>query len=254
VNVVLVAVLLTWAAPELRWWSDGPELAGPSYVVATSNIAGDHHALDESAEVVTAIEADVLTVVELTPDARAALADAGVAERYPYRTEDPQHGAFGSGIYSRHPILDADVLDLAGARMARAVVDLPSGPTTVIAVHTMQPLTNLDDLRAQVASLRDVVESTDGPVILAGDFNATRAHQPFRSLLEAGLADAHLATGSALSASWPVGVRVPPFALIDHVLVSDQLAVAEVREVDVPASDHRALVAVVGSAARAVDG
>jgi endonuclease/exonuclease/phosphatase (EEP) superfamily protein YafD len=133
--------------------------------------------------------------------------------------------------------------------MAQATVDMPFGPTTVIAVHTWQPLANVTALRAQLAALGEVVSETDGPLILAGDFNASRQHAPFRALLDTGLTDAHLATGRGWAASWPVGARVPPFALIDHVLVSDQLAVDEVGEVPVPASDHRALVATVGSAA-----
>jgi endonuclease/exonuclease/phosphatase (EEP) superfamily protein YafD len=86
----------------------------------------------------------------------------------------------------------------------------------------------------------------DGPVILAGDFNATRQHQALRELLETGFTDAHLATGRGWAATWPVGRRLPPFALIDHVLVSPDLAVASVDEVAISGSDHRAVVATIG--------
>ena len=249
VNVVVLAVLLVWTGPDLRWWSSGPGVDGPTAVVASSNIAGDHDALDESAATLTRIDADVLNVVELTPAALAALHDAGITERYPYRFENPRNGAFGSGIYSRYPLRDAEDLVLAGAHMVKATVEMPFGATTVVAVHTMQPLANLDDLRAQMAALEELAADTDGPLILAGDFNASRQHATFRALLDSGLTDAHLSTGRGWAASWPEGRRLPPFALIDHVLVSDELAVDQVTEVRVPASDHRALVAVVGRAA-----
>jgi endonuclease/exonuclease/phosphatase family metal-dependent hydrolase len=44
----------------------------------------------------------------------------------------------------------------------------------------------------------------------------------------------------------PAACRLPPFALIDHVLVSRDLAVASVDEVAISGSDHRAVVATIG--------
>ncbi|HEY6531660.1 MAG TPA: endonuclease/exonuclease/phosphatase family protein [Acidimicrobiales bacterium] len=249
VDVVLIVVLLVWAAPDLRWWSTPAEVNGPTTVVASANIAAPNPNLERAAQDLLAIDADVMNVLELTPAGQDALRAAGVAERYPYRVENPRVGVFGSAIYSRFPLRDTGVLELAGARMARATVELPSGPTTVIAVHTTQPLVDVDALEDQLDALRSTVEAIEGPVILAGDFNATRQHQPFRELLEAGFTDAHLATGRGWTATWPAGSRLPPFALIDHVLVSDDLAVAMVKDVSITSSDHRAVVATIGRSA-----
>jgi endonuclease/exonuclease/phosphatase (EEP) superfamily protein YafD len=248
VNLVVLALVVTWAAPSLRWWSTAPDVAGPTYVVAASNIAGVNDDLDRPAAAVADIDADVLAVVELTPRARASLAAAGIDEAYPYQVLDDREGAFGSGIYSRYPLRDRGPLEVGGVRMARADVELPTGPVTVVAVHVSLPLDRVEPMYAEVDALRQMATSPEVPLILAGDFNATAQHQPFRLLLAAGLTDAHLVTGRGWSASWPSDRRIPPFALIDHVLVSDALTVADVDEVPVPGSDHLAVVATVGRA------
>ncbi len=249
VTVALLAVLLVWVAPDLRWWSTAAAIEGPTWVVAATNIGPDHRDVRATAEDVMAIRADVVNVVELTGPSRDALHDAGIADRYPYFVEDPRPNAHGSAIYSRYPIRDSGVLKVGGVHMAHATVELPSGPATVIAVHTTQPLAGPEALEAELAQLRSIVEDIDGPVILAGDFNASRQHQPFRALLEAGFTDAHEATGRGWTATWPVGGPLPPFALLDHVLVSPDLSVATIDEVPVSFSDHRAVVAEIGRAA-----
>ena len=246
VAAVLVVVLGVWVAPDLRWWSTAAAAEGPTSVIASTNVGPDHRRVEAMAADVLALDADVINVVELTESDRRALHAAGITERYPYSVEDPQVGAHGSGIYSRFPLRDAGVTEFGGAPMAHAVVELPSGPVTVVAVHTTQPLAGPGLLEVQLDDLRVAAEGFGGPVVLAGDFNATRQHQPFRELLEAGFHDAHLETGRGMAATWPVGRRTPPFALIDHVLVSDGLTATSVREVTISGSDHKALVATVG--------
>lgn len=81
-------------------------------------------------------------------------------------------------------------------------------------------------------------------MVVAGDLNADRDHAAFRRLLDAGLRDAHDERGQGLARTWPAGL---PVLHLDHVLVRDagevHLVPLEVREVDVPGSDHRAVVA-----------
>jgi endonuclease/exonuclease/phosphatase (EEP) superfamily protein YafD len=246
VAAALLVVLGVWAAPDLRWWSTAAAAEGPTTVIASTNVGPDHRRVEAMAADVVAIGADVLSVVELTEADRRALRAAGIAERYPFSVEDPRAGAHGSGIYSRYPIRDAGVSEFGGAPMAHAVVELPTGPVTVVAVHTTQPLAGPGLLEGQLAELGAAAHRFGGPVVLAGDFNATRQHQPFRELLEDGFRDAHLETGRGLAATWPVGRRLPPFALIDHVLVSDGLTATSVREVRISGSDHLAVVATIG--------
>jgi endonuclease/exonuclease/phosphatase (EEP) superfamily protein YafD len=246
VDAALLVVLLTWVAPDLRWWSTAAAIEGPTSVVAAANIGPDHDDVAATSADLLDLGADVLVVVELTQPSMEGLHAAGVDEQYPYAVEDARPGTRGSAIYSRYPMRARGVEELGGARMARATVELPGGAVTVVAVHTTQPLASLRALRDQLERLGTLVEEIDGPVVLAGDFNATRQHQPFRELLDTGLTDAHLATGRGWSATWPAGHRFPPFALIDHVLVSGELSVASAGEVTITGTDHRAVVAEVG--------
>jgi endonuclease/exonuclease/phosphatase (EEP) superfamily protein YafD len=111
----------------------------------------------------------------------------------------------------------------------------------LIVVHTLQPLANLDVLRSQLRELKSLAARTRGPLVLAGDFNATRQHRPFRQLLDGPLRDAHLARGRGFARSWPADRALPPFALLDHVVVSPHFTVLDAFEADIPGSDHRAV-------------
>lgn len=77
--------------------------------------------------------------------------------------------------------------------------------------------------------------------IIAGDFNATADHAPFRAAL-GGCRDAADGTGRGLVGTWPA--RLPRWAgiQIDHVLVPAGAATSRFEVVDIAGSDHRGLV------------
>ncbi|HEV3402239.1 MAG TPA: hypothetical protein VG078_10505, partial [Acidimicrobiales bacterium] len=69
-------------------------------------------------------------------------------------------------------------------------------------------------------------------------------HRGFCRLLDAGLHDAHAERRRWFVATWPIDMRpLPPLSHIDHVLVSDQVAVLDVWEGVGRGSDHRPVVA-----------
>ena len=246
-GVIVVAAHLSWAGSDLRFWStESPPLFASSFEVAAGNLAMTNGRLDDAAAALLDLDADVLVVLELTPAAEAAMSGKGVLERYPFRAVDAREGAFGSAIYSRYAVKESQVLDVAGHPMMQATIDLPTGETTLVAVHTMQPLSSLSVLREQLKALDRLAHRGDRPIILAGDFNATTQHAAFRALMDGGIKDAHRASGRGRARSWPADSRVPPFALIDHVLTSDDFSVTGTREADIPGSDHRAVVAELG--------
>jgi endonuclease/exonuclease/phosphatase (EEP) superfamily protein YafD len=80
-----------------------------------------------------------------------------------------------------------------------------------------------------------------GPAIVAGDFNATLDHSVFRHAIT-GCADAAERTGEGLAGTWPS--RFPRFVgpQIDHVLVTRGITPETLSVVDLPGSDHRAVV------------
>jgi endonuclease/exonuclease/phosphatase (EEP) superfamily protein YafD len=112
-------------------------------------------------------------------------------------------------------------------------------------VHTRAPMRGgASTWEAQLAELGRLVEAEVGPRVVAGDLNATSGHRAFRDLLGVGLRDAHVERGRWWAGTWPRDRWwFPPVARLDHVLVSPELAVLDVREGTGRGSDHRPVVA-----------
>ncbi|MBI3690541.1 MAG: hypothetical protein HY239_07780 [Mycolicibacterium aromaticivorans] len=87
---------------------------------------------------------------------------------------------------------------------------------------------------------------TAGPaaVIIGGDYNSTPDMRQFRDLLTDGYRDAVQETGSSFAPTFPSNRRFPPVITIDHVLTLNAAA-ESVRTIEIPGSDHRALLATV---------
>jgi nucleoside-diphosphate-sugar epimerase len=64
------------------------------------------------------------------------------------------------------------------------------GPVTVTGVHPKAPVRrNVRLWQQELAAIRSTLVNSDGPQVVAGDFNASRDHRPFRALLAAGFLD-----------------------------------------------------------------
>lgn len=245
VAAVVVVAHIAWVAPDVRWWSAGqPEAAGGAFTLVAANLYLNNADVGKVTAALRRLDADVLVVEELTPP----MADALGGLRYSAAVEDPRLSAFGSAIYSRFPLSDVQRFHLDDLPALRADVAVPGGPVTVVAVHTLQPLARLHVLRRQLRQLDELaatLRASGREVVLAGDFNATRQHRDFRRLLKHGLRDAHLERGRGRTRTWPADRGVPPFALIDHVLVSKGIAVQDAGTARIPGSDHLAVTATL---------
>ncbi|EKF25453.1 endonuclease/Exonuclease/phosphatase family protein [Mycolicibacterium hassiacum DSM 44199] len=196
--------------------------------------------------------ADVLVLQELTPQAAHGLAQAGIEEVFAHRVIEPRPGAAGIGVYSRYPIVDHTIVPGYSMPMLRARLEIDGVPlrATVLAVHIAAPLVSplqyfTADIDRFPQTLRDVArDAGPGPVIVAGDFNATRDMLPFRRLLDTGYHDAAEQAGAGLVRTFPSGRRYPPLLGIDHVLVRNCVATSAAT-VPVAGSDHRGLLATV---------
>ncbi|MEU0229571.1 MULTISPECIES: hypothetical protein [unclassified Streptomyces] len=60
---------------------------------------------------------------------------------------------------------------------------------------------------------------------------------------EGRLRDAARAVEKSRAATWPAEGPLPPYVQIDHVLVSGEFSVEEVRFPDLAGTDHRAVLA-----------
>ncbi|MDI9896583.1 endonuclease/exonuclease/phosphatase family protein [Rhodococcus sp. IEGM 1381] len=187
---------------------------------------------------------DVLTLVELTPEADSGLRRR-LSERLPHAFVSAAAGGDGTGIYSRFPLVDQQRHDGFVTELLSARVEMPGRPL-VFAVHPVPPwprepsewVRELGLLRQLLAK----IPVDDGPVVVAGDFNATQDHRRYRDLQDGRFVDAAVATGAGMLRTYPAHTWHPPVIAIDHVLVAD-MAVRSVEAVTIPGSDHRGIMA-----------
>ena len=216
-------------------------LSGPRVRVMASNLYFGRGDPKTDVELVRAHDVDVLNLVELTPEAAEELGRAGLFDLLPHRVFQPVEAGRGSGVASRHPLVPLDLAGPALLQQPGARVEVGSAAIEVVAVHPVPPTGAPATWKAEMRGLPPA--PSDGPIrILAGDFNATLDHGTFRRLLRAGYRDAGERRGAGLRHTWPTGGWWPPVT-IDHVLVDRRAAVVGYRVLDVPGSDHRAVLA-----------
>ena len=191
---------------------------------------------------------DVLAVQELTPRMVSRLAAAGLAQLLPFSHLDPRPGAQGTGLWARWPLTPLPPVPGLAFAAPRARIDPPGGrPVTLTAVHPHAPMRGHADMwQRELALIRQTLATTDGPQVVAGDFNASRDHRPFRDLLAAGFLDC---ADSSRSRSWP-GFTWPtargiPVMRLDHVLVSRTATVQMTRTIRLPDTDHHGVLAAI---------
>lgn len=242
-----VGLLWPWSAPwRLRSAAGEPEPVpegGASFTLLSSNALGRNKRPADYAAAVVALDVDVVLVVEASDLVVGALEAAGIERRHGPGVVERRPKYSGCGVWSRHGVERLDGGDAGHAYLA-VRVHLPSGPVDVVAVHTYAPARRGGGRRwrASFDTLAEVVGRLPGPVVAAGDYNATLGHHPLRAFLAAtGLRDGHTAAGRGLARSWPSSGRLPPLGLIDRVAISEGLAVASIEELALPGSDHLAV-------------
>lgn len=250
--VVLVGLHAWWLAP--LYVGDAPEPAAgaPRVTVMGSNV---EFGQGDAAVVVDEVRrrgVDVLVVGEITPRFLAAADAAGLGEVLPHRAGRPDEAASGTMVFSSTPLdVVDDTVDTYFDSLVVRTQDL-----TVLATHPAPP-TFAAEWRHDARVLLDTARRHEVDLVV-GDLNATPDHPTLRDLAAAGWRDAVDLTDAGLAPTWPVGgsayLPVPvPVVAIDHVLARDSVAVTASDRLEVPGSDHLAVVATVARAASGPD-
>ena len=245
----LVVAHVVWVAPELGRARKVPAevKAGPKLRVVSANVRYNNRKPTDLGRELAEWGGDVLFLQELTPDHLVPLKEAGTFDRYAYSYVDARHGSFGGGIWSRYPLSNGETWSAAGHPVARAVVDVDGRQIRLFNVHAKAPSRGraIPFWKEQLEGLAQEAKADPRPVVIAGDFNATFGHKPFRDLLaRGGLREAHREAGRGLAVTWPRGGRIiPPVYRLDHVLVSPEVAVIGAKEGNGKGSDHRPVIA-----------
>ena len=235
--VALLPVLGLAALVVPRALGDGDRSAGGSpFVVLSANLYDGNADPRALLAMARREDVDVLNLHEATTAALEDLDDAGLRKAFPTRFVDDGQSAVlvRRGLQARRVGPDTP---------ATARVRLPGGAAVdVAAPHPVPPISRAS-VRSWRRDLQALPSAGTGPLrVLAGDFNATLDHRELRRVLARGYDDAADLTGAGLGPTWPVERRRPPVA-IDHVLLDERLGVTRFARLDLPGSDHRAVVA-----------
>jgi endonuclease/exonuclease/phosphatase (EEP) superfamily protein YafD len=222
-----------------------PAGALPALRLFSANVYHANHDLGRIGQEIRATAPDLVALQEVDPDGAAGLQRSGVLARFPYAVTELRKSAFGIGLWSRLPIADSQVQDVHGMAVINATILVGSHRLQLYTVHTVAPLGD-DRVRwqAQLKWVGEEIRQERGPLVVAGDFNATRYHPSFRRLLSERLGDAHEQRGRGWATTWPRDRwPLPPLMRLDHVLVSPDIGVRSVREGLGHGSDHRPIIA-----------
>ncbi len=236
--LVIAAACVSTQAP--AYLGDNADATGPRLTVLAANIYYGDADIDALQREVTD-GVDVLVVVELTAEATERIAASDIGRTLPHSFTRPRSGGGGTGVWSRHPLRDPTVLPGFVLNTMRMTVDGPRS-FTLYALHLVPPIPrNAHDWARELALLGDrLAGEPDGPVIAAGDYNATWDHRQFRALSTGGYRNASAASGDGPLLTYRAGRWYPPLIGIDHVLIRDIRAL-QTRSVGIPRSDHRAV-------------
>jgi len=212
INLSTIVPLYLGAEPQ-------PAKTSQTYRGLLMNVNTETGSPEKVAAVIKELNPDIIALEEVNDRWLASLAVP--LQAYPFSKAMPREDNFGIALYSRHPFVKSEILEIgeAGVPSVIAELELPSGRFTVIATHPLPPGgSEYSRLRNdQLASLPAVVKwATNSPVLLLGDLNATPWCPYFKRLLrESGLRDS--SQGKGVLPSWPTYL---PFMLIpiDHCL------------------------------------
>ncbi|WP_216847785.1 endonuclease/exonuclease/phosphatase family protein [Arthrobacter sp. SLBN-53] len=198
--------------------------------------------------------ADVITVSELTVEAVERFDRAGLRRAFPYSSLLPRPRADGIGLWSRYPITVVPTSEHgSNSTTVRLAIPGVQHDPILSSVHLMSPIAGDENtfadwdrkITAAKSEFAAYAEAA-GPaaVIIAGDFNSTVDMRQFRDLLDVGYQEAVRQTGAGFGPTYSPHPRIPPLITIDHVLTRNSTPTS-IHTVDVPGSDHRALLATV---------
>jgi len=234
--------------------------------VMTFNVLGWHDHTAPQIAVIRAQGADLVLLQELNPELASALRRELGAD-YPYMLLDPQTGVTGMGALSKYPLSPTSVqlpLEWVGVPQVLSmqwngdtvtVVNFHTSPTTLGTLHRAGQANRQRE--AQAYALVDLAQRS-GPLIVAGDANATPLNEPYkiisRQLLDAwkgaGFGLGHTFPGSDIPGSsrprlgsWPVPMWL---FRIDYIFHSSDWRALEAHIAPFDGvSDHRGVVAVL---------
>lgn len=218
------------------------------------NVLTGNQDYDALASYIQEIRPDIVALQEVDEGWTAALWTF-FKENYPYQMVHPREDNFGIAIYSQYPLENLRT-EFYGGLMNYGVSPVPTLLTevilkpgdaetgrpaesfTLVVTHPLPP-TGLVYYRARnghLAELAEAVRTLPGPRMVVGDLNVT----PWSRFMKRFIADTGLRDsqkGFGIQPSWPTNIP-ELFIPLDHVLVSEEIAVKSRHTGKALGSDH----------------
>ncbi len=237
-TLFFVALIAPWYLAQ----SPQPTSSDPNLRVLTANVHSINEQTSLLLDLVVQEDPDIVMIQELSPMWVRAL--QSLRDAYPYHVERGRPDHFGIGLYSRWPLENSEVFNLADDRYPaiRADIQVNGRLISVLNMHTMPPLTSAAfELRnAQLAAAGEFANGVDDLAIVAGDLNITM-WSPYYRALESKSELRNVRRGFGIIPTWPANLPLLGLAL-DHVLASPDILVVDVEPGPDIGSDHLPLL------------
>ena len=185
---------------------------------------------------------DVVALLEVNRAWVEAL--SAIPTRLPFAVEEPRPDNFGIAVYSRIPSrATVTSLSPSGVPSVELVLGAAPGELRLLATHTLPPVSAAyaRDRDRHLSAVAAWSRSQSTPHVVVGDFNTTRVAPSFsRVLAGSDLRDGRRGFGRL--GTWPANYGWLGVG-IDHVFPSHDVALDELRTVQVLGSDHHGLLA-----------
>lgn len=224
----------------------------PLLRVLAINTWRHNSSLDELARYLVRADAEIVVLSEFGPEKQHLL--ERLKRAFPYQAGCAHLDACSQVLLSRERFERAGSVmpSLSSPPLVWAEYRGGGNKVTVFGTHVFRPSRHFRWHRDQLEGLARRIRNTEGSVIVAGDFNASRLSRTFTDFLDASglnVSDRELASWPAWPA-WLAGIPLPQVQ-IDHLVVSRDLAIVDQRIGAPVGSDHLPLWSAIRLADRA---
>jgi len=218
-----------------------PEAAQPLFRMISFNLLNTNENGRQIVDYLMAADADVVALMEARPVGEF---EAELASKYPYRSACAEQGPCDTVLLSKTPLSSVQVRGLGTVwanRLIAAQTEIGGKAVNVVVAHLVKPYFDQFAIE-EVGRLRRIMERIEGPLVVAGDFNAAAWSDNIARLIDR----AGLAPGPSYPATWPVELG-PLGVPIDNILTRAPLVIQSIEAIPDPmGSNHRGLIAELG--------
>ena len=237
----IVIVHLIWLWPGLAA-AGPPGDAGRTLRLFSANVLFTNLETEPLLAEIRAADPDIVLLQEYSPVWQAAFTASELPQVYPYRLLNPLDTPFGTAIWSKLPLQDAELWDVDGIVMNRAAIVVDGQLLRLYNVHPPPPTNAFYRWNGRMALLVGALQAEAGPLIAVGDFNVTPQNYWYGEIVNGRLRSAHQDQGRGWAVTWPNGSGLMPPIRLDHAFLSPELACLSITEGQGIGSDHKPLI------------